>query len=207
MNIPNAISLARILVVPIGVWLILRGSLEAAFWVFVACAISDGVDGFIAKRFKMITTLGTYLDPIADKTLLVSVFLTLGVCGYIPQWLVILVVFRDLLIIGGALMYQSITRNLTMHPLMSSKINTVMQMTYGATTLAAHAFNWNIDALLGFASIGVALTTVVSGALYVRIWSQKASAMENNTANNATTNTGTNTINTGTDTINRDPTP
>ena len=179
MNIPNAISFARILAVPLGVWLILSESMEAAFWVFLIAAISDGVDGFIAKRFNMVTKFGSYLDPIADKALLVSIYLALGAGGYIPVWLVILVVFRDLLIVGGALFYQTIALNLSMAPLMVSKINTVMQMAYGGTALAAYAFNWNITPLLQAASVGVAMTTIVSGTLYVRIWSQKASEMEN----------------------------
>ncbi|MBT4889153.1 MAG: CDP-alcohol phosphatidyltransferase family protein [Rhodospirillales bacterium] len=179
MNIPNTITFARILAVPFAVWLVLNDSLETAFWLFLIAAISDGVDGFIAKRFNMVTQLGSYLDPIADKALLISIYLSLGVEGYIPLWLVIMVVFRDLLIVSGAFFYQAITQNLSMAPLMSSKINTVMQMAYGATALAASAFNWNIIPVLDIASFGVALTTVVSGALYVRIWGKKASEMEN----------------------------
>ena len=102
MNLPNLITLARLLAVPLVVFLILQGLMTAAFWMFFAAGISDAVDGYLAKRMDAVTELGTYLDPIADKTLLVAVYVTLGIAGHVPTWLVILVVSRDLLIIGGA---------------------------------------------------------------------------------------------------------
>ena len=95
MNLPNLISLARLLSVPLMVWVILAGKMEFAFWLFIVAGISDAVDGFIAKHFGATSAIGKYLDPLADKALLVSVYVTLGHAGYLPTWLVILVVFRD----------------------------------------------------------------------------------------------------------------
>ncbi len=104
VNLPNLITIARILMVPLTVWLIITGRHELAFFVFILAGISDGVDGFIAKRFDMRTTLGAYLDPLADKLLLMSIYVTLGILDQLPAWLAILVVSRDLLIVGGVVL-------------------------------------------------------------------------------------------------------
>src|SRR5262249_58872248 len=101
LNLPNLISLGRLLLVPLAISLILEDSYGTAFWVFVVAGVSDALDGFIAKRFDRRTRLGALLDPLADKVLLVSVYVTLGIAGQIWAWLVVLVVFRDVMIIGG----------------------------------------------------------------------------------------------------------
>ena len=97
INLPNILSFCRLLAVPIAVWLMLDQHFTAAFWLFVAAGLTDAIDGFLAKRFGWETELGSYLDPLADKALLVSVFVVLGWTGHIPLWLTIMVVFRDLL--------------------------------------------------------------------------------------------------------------
>lgn len=178
MNLPNAISLGRIFIVPLSVWLILRGDIAPAFWLFMVAAISDAVDGFIAKRFNCVTKLGSYLDPLADKALLVSVFVALGVQGYLPLWLVILVVFRDLLIIGGAVLYQAMTQALTMEPLMISKVNTAAQLLLAVSVLGNEAFEFSLGPTLEMGILVVGVTTFLSGAVYVWQWSQRASEME-----------------------------
>ena len=101
LNLPNLITLARLLAVPLAVWLILDERYALAFWVFVGAGISDALDGYIAKRFDSRTRLGALLDPAADKALLAGVYVTLAIAGQLPDWLVFLVVFRDVLIIGG----------------------------------------------------------------------------------------------------------
>src|SRR5260221_3329335 len=101
LSIPNLITLARILLVPVVVWAITAGEMQFAFLLFVAAGISDAVDGFLAKRFGMTSELGAYLDPLADKVLIVSIYVSLGVVGGIPLWLVILVVSRDIMIVGA----------------------------------------------------------------------------------------------------------
>lgn len=178
MNIPNLISLARLLIVPVVIWLILDGDLLIAFWLFVAAGVSDAVDGYIAKRFHAHSVLGGFLDPLADKALLVSVYVALGYKGYLENWLVIMVVFRDLLIIGGALLFHTITQSLAMAPLTISKINTAAQIVLAAVMLAAGGFGidygWVRDALVYL----VAATTLASGAAYVVRWTRRAGMME-----------------------------
>ena len=104
MSIPNLITLARILLVPVVVWAIASGQMLFAFLLFLAAGISDAVDGFLAKRFGMTSELGAYLDPLADKVLIVSIYVSLGITEAIPRWLVILVVSRDFMIVGAVML-------------------------------------------------------------------------------------------------------
>ncbi len=120
MTLPNIISLARLLSVPVIVWVLLSGFYLPAFWLFIGASISDGVDGFIAKRFNSVSVLGTYLDPIADKMLLVSIYITLGQMEVLPLWLVILVVSRDILIVGAVMLSFAMDQPVQMAPLMVS---------------------------------------------------------------------------------------
>jgi cardiolipin synthase len=176
--LPNLISMARLMAVPVAVWLILSGHLTSAFWLFVAAGISDGVDGFLARRYGLRTLIGSYLDPIADKALLVAVYVTLGARGYIEYWLVILVVFRDLLIVGGAVLYRMISGELSMRPLFISKVNTVAQISLAGVVLAELGvgiayppLNWALTHVVG-------ATTLLSGAAYVAIWGWRIARME-----------------------------
>ncbi len=178
MNIPNFITLLRIAVTPITVWLIVEGHLIWAFWVFVAAGVSDALDGFLAKRFDMETDLGKYLDPIADKALLVSVYVTLGIEGYVPNWLVILVVFRDVFIVGGALLFETMTHSLTMQPLMVSKLNTVLQITLAAAVMANIGYGIELDGAMDALVILTALTTASSGVTYAVVWIRLWGRME-----------------------------
>ncbi len=178
MSIPNFISLARLFSAPLTFWLILTGEITLAFWAFFAAAISDAVDGFIAKRFQQTTVLGAYLDPLADKALLVGVYIALGNEGYLELWLVILVVFRDLLIIGGALLYWLLTRSLTMKPLMISKVNTVAQIVLATVMLANLGFDVGADRLIDGLVYVVAATTLLSGGRYVMEWTRRAAGVE-----------------------------
>ena len=91
MSIPNLITLARILAVPVIVWAITAGEMRLAFILFLVAGVSDLVDGFLAKRFGMATELGAYLDPLADKAMIVSIYVALGIVEAMPRWLVILV--------------------------------------------------------------------------------------------------------------------
>jgi cardiolipin synthase len=180
VNIPNLITLARLLSVPILVWSIVDGQMVFAFLVFIAAGASDALDGFIAKRFGAETELGRFLDPLADKALLVGIYLALWSQEYLPNWLVLLVVWRDLLIVGGALLYQLLTRNLKMEPLLISKLNTLMQILLAAFILGMSALDMENVLVLEFLIWAVALTTVLSGATYVVGWVRKAAMMEGN---------------------------
>jgi cardiolipin synthase len=169
--LPNLISLLRLCLVPLAIWLMLSDRYFGAFWVFVAAGVSDALDGFIAKHFDVRTTLGGYLDPLADKALLTSVYVTLGYRDQIEDWLVILIVFRDVLIIGGAILYQTLTQSLTMQPLWISKINTVAQIALAALLLGLLGFGISNDhGTVLFLTWFVAASTVASGAAYLVIW-------------------------------------
>jgi len=180
VNIPNLISFARLLSVPVNVWLILSGQLLAAFWLFIAAGISDAVDGFIAKRFGAETEFGKFLDPIADKALLAGVYVTLGNENYLVSWLVILVVFRDVLIVGGAVLFETLTHSLTLQPLMISKINTTAQIILAALVLGCRSFELSSEwfAFTDMVVYVVAATTLLSGGAYVVKWGRLAAAME-----------------------------
>jgi len=177
-NIPNIISFARLAAVPVMVWLVINDEILIAFWVFIAAGVSDAVDGFIAKRFNAVTELGAYVDPLADKALLVSVYIVLGLEGYLETWLVILVVFRDVVIIGGAIVFQIQTSSLTMAPLFVSKVNTLAQIILAALVLAVAGFQLDAEIILVMMMGIVAVTTFLSGLVYVVKWSAMAGAME-----------------------------
>lgn len=177
MNAPNFISLARLLSVPVIVWLILTQYWMAAFWAFVAAGLSDALDGAIAKRTGQITLAGRYLDPIADKTLLVAIYVTLGQAGYLPVWLVILVVSRDLLIVGGALLAQTLALGLKIRPLIVSKVNTGTQIVLAGIVLGELASPALHGVSAGFFTPGlvfvVGATTVASGLTYLVLWGRR----------------------------------
>ena len=180
MSLPNIITIGRLLAVPVAVGLILNGLYLAAFWVFVAAGASDAVDGLIAKKFNAETELGRFLDPLADKVLLVSVYVALAQGDHLPTWLVIGVVFRDALIVGGAILFQTLTGRLTMNPILISKFNTVAQIVLAAMVLGVLGY----DADGGWRTLVegmvylVAATTFLSGAVYLVRWSRRAAAME-----------------------------
>lgn len=178
MNIPNMISLARLLLVPVVVWAILDDQMGLAFWLFVSAGISDAVDGFLARRLSCISVVGEYLDPLADKALLMSIYVTLGTEGYLPNWIVILVVSRDVLIIGGAMLYQLLTQNLKMQPLYISKVNTLAQILLAGFVLGGHALGLDAEIAVSLGVFLVAATTVASGASYIIAWTAKAASLE-----------------------------
>lgn len=172
LNLPNLISLARLLLVPLEIWLILVGRYGLAFWILVAAGISDALDGFIAKRFDRRTRLGALLDPVADKAMLISVYITLGAAHQLWTSVVILVVFRDVLIVGGFLLIQMFAVPKHCDPLYVSKLNTAVQIilvgfVLGRLGLGAAA-GWPDLAL----SLIVAATTIVSGLSYLVRWAR-----------------------------------
>ena len=149
--VPNLITLARLLSVPVAVYVILLGYYGVVFWIFLLAGISDAADGLIAKHYKVSSLVGSFLDPLADKALLIGVYVALGSLGHIPLWLVILIVFRDLLIIAGPLLFQTLTHSLTMEPLFVSKVNTVAQRSPSPGS-CWRASRWSSPALARVAS-------------------------------------------------------
>ncbi len=178
LSLPNLISIMRLLSVPLIVSLMLGRDYELAFIVFVAAGVSDAIDGFIAKRFNMRTVLGAYLDPLADKALLVCVYVTLGVQGHMAQLVVTLVVARDLLIVGAVILSYVLGHPLKIAPLILSKLNTAAQILLAAILLAA--LGW-APQLRDAAVVGqwvVAATTIMSGLAYFLAWFASISAWD-----------------------------
>ncbi len=173
ISLPNLLSFARLLSVPVIVWLALDGQMAFAFWLFVAAGVTDAIDGFIAKHFDAKTDLGSYLDPLADKALLVGIYVTLGWLGHIPLWLVIVVAFRDLTIVGGALVEHTLTQSFKAQPMMISKINTTLQIALAALVLAHRGLGFDDLGLTGVLVMAVAITTVLSGLTYLIHWTRR----------------------------------
>jgi cardiolipin synthase len=178
VNLPNLITLGRLVSVPVMVWLILDGELAAAFWLFVAAGASDALDGAIAKRFDAETEFGRFLDPLADKALLVGVYITLGREGHVESWLVIMIVFRDAFIVGGAVLFQTLTQSLTMQPLLISKVNTMAQMLLATVVLGGLGLGIDFAWLAPLLAYAVATTTLISGAIYMLMWTRRAADFE-----------------------------
>jgi cardiolipin synthase len=170
LNIPNLITLGRVILVPLVFWLLVTGQTEAAFIAFIIAGVSDAVDGWLAKSFGWSTELGAYLDPLADKLLIVSIFLALGVGGKLPLWLVIAVVSRDILIVIAIVLSWLLGNPVRIQPLAVSKANTVAQIVLAGTVLADEGFGLG----LGWARfVLIWLTgalTAASLAAYLRGW-------------------------------------
>jgi cardiolipin synthase len=170
LSIPNLITLGRILLVPVVVWAITAGEMRIAFILFLAAGISDAVDGFLAKRFGMSTELGAYLDPLADKAMLVSIYVALGIAEAIPRWLVILVVSRDIMIVSAVILSWVVDKPVPLKPLPISKLNTVAQIVLACVVLAALGFHFNADIAVLLLTVLVTALTLLSVAFYVREW-------------------------------------
>src|SRR6195952_2673626 len=162
LTAPNLITLARIGAVPLAVWLVLRQDLSLAFWLFLAAGVSDAIDGWLARRGSS-SVIGAILDPVADKALLVSMYVTLAAVGELPPWLAILVVFRDLVIVGGILCLSFIGVRVAIKPLRISKLNTVLQILLVAVALLCTGFHDPIPWLANALILAVAASTCASG--------------------------------------------
>ena len=178
LNIPNLITVGRILMVPVLVWAIASGEMLAAFILFVIAGISDAVDGFLAKRFGMTSEIGAYLDPLADKALIVSIYVALGITGAIPGWLVILVVSRDIMIVTAVMLSWFVGRPMSVKPLLVSKLNTVAQIVFACLVLAALGIGFNPGPLQPMLMGLVAILTLLSVAFYVMEWVRHINSAE-----------------------------
>jgi cardiolipin synthase len=178
LSIPNLITLARIILVPVVVWAIASDNLRLAFLLFLAAAISDGVDGFLAKRFGWKTELGAYLDPLADKVLIVSIYVSLGITGVIPLWIVILVVSRDFMIVGAIILSWLVGQPVQIKPHVVSKINTGVQILFACLVLASHGYNFDAEPVLTLVMALVAVLTLLSVGLYLAEWMRHMNSTE-----------------------------
>jgi cardiolipin synthase (CMP-forming) len=170
LNLPNLITIGRILLVPVVVWAIASKEMQVAFLVFLIAGLSDAVDGFLAKRLRMTSKLGAHLDPLADKVLIVSIYIALGITEAVPRWIVILVVSRDILIIGGVMLAWFLGKPMLVKPVLVSKLNTVAQIVFACLVLGELSFGFEFEWLQGFIMALVAALTLASIGFYVREW-------------------------------------
>ena len=170
MTVPNVITIMRLLLVPAIVLALLSERWGWAFTGFLIAGVSDGIDGFIARHFNQKSELGAYLDPMADKLLLVSVFVVLGLMGELPLWLVIAVASRDALIVCAVLLSTVMGNPVAMKPLFVSKANTAVQIVLAALVLGELAFATEFWPLRPGLVILSGLLTVASAAAYLVGW-------------------------------------
>jgi cardiolipin synthase (CMP-forming) len=174
--LPNLISLGRLILVPVSVDMIASRRWPEALAIFLIAGLSDAVDGWIARRFDLRSELGAYLDAIADKALLVCDYVTLAVVGILPMGLALLVVSRDLMIVGAVILAWLLDRRMEIRPLWISKANTVGQIGFVAAVLAALAFGVPLGVWMSVGQWVVAALTLASLAAYFRRWVTHMSA-------------------------------
>jgi cardiolipin synthase len=176
--LPNAISLMRIALVAPILMLILDGGFALALVLFFVAGFSDGIDGYLAKRFDWHTRLGALLDPVADKLLVAGTFVTLAYTQHIPLWLAVVVILRDVIIIGGAMAYNFIVGPVQGEPTRISKLNTALQLLFLLVVLSRAGFGWPDEISITVLGAAVLITVVISGVDYVWSWSNRARAGE-----------------------------
>jgi cardiolipin synthase len=178
VSLPNIITTGRVILVPVIFWLLVTGQSQLAFYAFLVAGLSDAVDGYLATRFDWKTELGSYLDPIADKLLFVSMFVAFGVSGALPLWLVIAVVSRDILIVAGVVLAWLMDRPFKMKPLGVSKAHTAALVVLVAVVLADQAFSLGLDTLKILLIGLTGALTFASLAAYLDLWLRHMSATD-----------------------------
>jgi cardiolipin synthase (CMP-forming) len=162
--------MARIAATPVMILLLRDQAYEAALILFIVAGVTDGLDGYIAKRFNFVSRLGAILDPIADKMLIVSAYVMLALLGDIPFWLFLIVGFRDLMIVGGYLILETLEGDVQLQPSIVSKINTFLQITLVIVVLLEETAWASMGMFVDFLIVSVTVTTLLSGAHYVWYW-------------------------------------
>ena len=173
-NLPNVITLLRLAAAPVVAWLILQQRWEAACWLFLAAAVSDGIDGMLARWLNQMTQLGAALDSVADKALGVVTLVLLTQAGAIPLWVTLAILLRDSIIVLGALSYRGMAGHLEIHPTWLGKTHMFAEFALLALVLADLAQVLQLDEWLTALFVTVFVIAVVSGVQYVWIWSAKA---------------------------------
>ncbi len=167
LTLPNVITFGRLCLVPLSVWLVMERQFAQAFFLFLAAGLSDAVDGWLARRNGGGNSVGALLDPAADKALLVSMYITLAAVNVLPDWLAILVVFRDVIIVGGIVVLFLLDQPVLIRPLYVSKLNTALQIVLVAVSLLLSGFSLTATFAMTLLVWLVAATTLASGAAYV----------------------------------------
>ena len=166
VTLPNIITFARLCAVPMAVWLVMQEYFTIAFWLFTGAGASDAVDGWLARR-RGASFVGALLDPVADKERLMTMYATLAAVHVLPDWLAILVVFRDAVILGGVAVLALLGQPLVIRPLMISKVNTALQFVLVAVALLLAGAGLEEPRMIWALSWAVAASTFTSGAAYV----------------------------------------
>ncbi|KPK10681.1 MAG: hypothetical protein AMJ68_08410 [Acidithiobacillales bacterium SG8_45] len=169
-QVPNIITIARLVMVPLLILMLKQQNYEAALILFVVAGLSDGLDGFIARRWHLESHLGGVLDPLADKLLMLSVYVSLTLLGHLPFWLLLVVISRDVLIMAGYLIVTSQSGAVKMRASYFSKFNTATQIILVTVVLAEQAAILRIPLLSELMIYTVLVTTLVSGAHYYWSW-------------------------------------
>ena len=172
--LPNAISLLRIVLVAPILMLTINGDFAFALMLFFIAGFSDGVDGYLAKRFDWHTRFGALLDPVADKLLVDGLFITLACMQLVPIWLAAVVIARDVIILGGAAAYNFLVKPLQGEPTNISKLNTVFELLFLLFVLSRAAFDWPDEISITVLGAAILITAVISGIDYVWSWSKRA---------------------------------
>lgn len=173
------ITLARILITPVIAYFILEKHIALALYLMLAAGVTDMLDGLIARYFNMRTTVGAYLDPMADKLLLIGVFVPLFIINHVPLYLFLAVIFRDVIIVIGAIIYELVTHRLKMEPSCISKVTTVAQIVYVVIVLLSMVTPLEKQWVDGLALFTFAVTCA-SGIHYLLSWTLKAMNDEEN---------------------------
>lgn len=174
LNLPNLITLLRLAAVPVVVWLILQQRWEAACWVFLAAAVSDGIDGLLARWLNQMTQLGAALDTVADKALGVVTLVMLTQVGAIPLWVTLAILVRDSIIVLGALSYRGLAGHLEIHPTWLGKTHVFAEFVLLALVLANLGQMLRVEPWLTALFAATFVIAVISGVQYVWIWGAKA---------------------------------
>ena len=169
-NIPNLITVARMLMTPLAVSMIISQRFLAAFMIFLLAGVSDAIDGFIARNFDLRTELGAYLDPLADKALLISIYVSLAIYAELPAWLAIAVVSRDVMILVAVMVSWLMDKPVEIRPVWESKINTAAQISLAGFALGVRAFGVSPQPVQTVLVWTVAVTTLASGGVYIAQW-------------------------------------
>lgn len=175
-RLPNLISLARLCLAPLSIALISSQAWGAAFYVFLIAGLSDALDGWLAKTFHLTSELGAYLDPLADKALLVSIYVSLAMSGHLPPALAILVVSRDIMIVAAVVVAQMLGRPMQIRPLFVSKLNTAAQIGLAGLVLGMNAYGLDWPWLTLMSVWAVAALTLASAMAYLLQWSRHMGA-------------------------------
>ena len=172
-DIPNIISIMRmVLVIPV-IWLLLQQQFQFALLLFTIAGISDGLDGYLAKRNAWHSRLGSILDPLADKLLLVGSYIALSWLQLIPVWLLATVIIRDVLIVSGGVAYHYLIGRFNMEPSWASKTNTFFQIVLVLAVIFSEGFYPLPPGLITVLIYTVLATVIASGAGYIYHWGKR----------------------------------